>query len=217
MKFVSFDSTLKSRVFVFCSVLALWFFSFSYINPWYQGLLKSAINFDSLDYQHIFYFSIGTTSICFAYYLLMVHLKVFRSLNLAIDKDSVIWGIGSGLLVAAILLPWASARGWSIGFNLDVAKMLGNLFSNTYEEFQYRVLILFAAFYAFKRPSIAIAISSLVFAWSHTNYPLELKLSVGIAGLIYGFSYSKTGSFVTAVLGHQVSDMILDTHLIPPS
>lgn len=214
--FVYSSDSIFDRVSVFTFSILTWYFGFKFVNPWYQNLLNETFRLNSLFLKHLVYFSLATTIVCLLFYGFAVKASRFKPLNFRLDSKSIGFGVIAGTVISAVILPWAMWKGWSIGFNFDIYKIAGNLFSNTYEEFQYRVVILFGALYAFRNPIPALFLSGLIFAWTHANYPLDMQVAVGFSGIVMGYFYMKTGSFSTAIVGHQVADMILDTLLLPP-
>jgi membrane protease YdiL (CAAX protease family) len=98
-------------------------------------------------------------------------------------------------------------------FTVDWYSIGGNLFSNFYEEVEYRALLLPASIYLFRSKWAAFFVSALIMGLTHSDYPLFLQSGVAVASFIMAIVYYKTGNLLAPWLTHQVSDMILDAIL----
>jgi membrane protease YdiL (CAAX protease family) len=118
-------------------------------------------------------------------------------------------GLGGAAVTALI---WFFA---GPGFQVDVNfwKMGGNVFSNFYEEFCYRVLLFGAGLYCFRSFWPAALISGLAFGLTHTQYPFVFRLFTAGVGYVAALAYFKSRSVLAPWLAHQLSDMLLDTFL----
>ena len=101
-----------------------------------------------------------------------------------------------------------------IGFNFNLQSILGNIVSNSYEEFTFRVFLLSISAYAFRNVWSGIFITSILFALMHAQYPLPMQILVGMVSLFFTLAYVRSKSFFAALLAHQLADMILDTILV---
>ncbi|MBY0383941.1 CPBP family intramembrane metalloprotease [bacterium] len=211
--FVSTDSSISTRIFVFFLTNIVWFCGFYYLNPLLQNFFSTGQSL-SLFLKHLLYFSLSTTLMCVACYSYFLSKGSFKKIQIFLNKRIMAEAFIVALFCCLITIPFAYKYGYHLGFNFDLEKAIGNIFSNTYEEFQYRVLIFFGALYLFQRLIPAALLSGLVFALSHSNYPIEIQATIMITGTLTAVSYFRTKSFVTAILIHQIIDLILDTILI---
>jgi membrane protease YdiL (CAAX protease family) len=211
--FVKTDVSTFSRFSVFLIVSGVWAFSFYFLTPLLQSYVPRADNL-SLLVKHLFYFSLPTAMVCLACYIYFLSKGSFKKLQFSISRKLVTETIVVALFCSAITIPFALKYGYHLGFNFEFEKSIGNLFSNTYEEFEFRVLIFFGALYLFRRPVPAALISGIAFAISHANYPLEFQIAILITGTLTAIVYFRTKSFVAAIAIHQMIDLILDTILI---
>ena len=88
--------------------------------------------------------------------------------------------------------------------------MLGNVFSNLYEEIEYRGFLLLAFRSATRSDAAAVVISSALFGIVHGPNPV-MVIGAGLVGVIFAVAYRSSGSLAAPWLAHQVSDMVLDT------
>ncbi|MFP2930387.1 CPBP family intramembrane glutamic endopeptidase [Pyxidicoccus sp. 3LG] len=128
------------------------------------------------------------------------------------------WGVGAGLAAVLLyvclrllahrlgLLPgqWEPSlhppEGW---------KVLGNVFSNFYEELIYRGFLLVVARAVLRSTPLAIVVTSLVFGLTHVQQlPMFRVLIVG-AGMVMALACVRTRSIWAAWLCHQVYDVLL--------
>jgi len=215
---IPFAITLLKKLFVLSSSICIWLFTFYYSTPYLQKILrplcKNILPGPRLLINHVFIFSFFTALVCFLYYLFLE--KKFQLPKIQINKNTLsnalIQGTLLGIVIAIIFIPLALYR-WNmnIHFTLNLWSILGNLFSNTWEEIVHRGLIMMASLYAFKNEKIAWLISGLTFAWSHEQYPLEIRVAIGIIGCSFGWIYFKTKNFAAPITAHCVSDWILDS------
>ena len=105
--------------------------------------------------------------------------------------------------------------GYKWGFNFQPQKILGNIVSNSYEEFVYRFFFFWISCYLFKNKKwIPIILVNIAFGLVHDQYPIIIQATVAIAGVCFSLAYLRAKSLLAAILAHQIADMILDTILI---
>ena len=92
-------------------------------------------------------------------------------------------------------------RGWDV---------LGNVFSNFYEELIFSGFLFVVLREVSGRDAVAVVGVALIFGAVHTQYPIELRASIVISALMMGVARVKTGTIWTVWLVHMVSDIILD-------
>jgi membrane protease YdiL (CAAX protease family) len=128
------------------------------------------------------------------------------------DRRAWLVGAASGLaLVALIGAALAAVGALKLTFEPNVLLMLGNAFSNFYEEYIYRGTLLAILMKYLDNKPAAITISALVFCQGHLHFPLPLLLVVFLAGLLWGAMVLRYGSIWPAWLSHCVMDFIADS------
>ncbi len=150
-----------------------------------------------------------------------------RSLGLGRSGRRV---LRSGLLATAVLLLISvvvgKAAGGTFGWHPYVPKMVGDLVSNLYEELVFRGLI-FSAFYgvaagatfaldgALDRRGVALGTvgSCVVFAAGHTQYPVSLRVVLGVIAVVFVWPWVRARSLWASWIPHTLGDVILDSVL----
>lgn len=207
-----------TRPLVLAAALAVFYVALRGVTPWVAGLVGSWRGLDDPEHRrflgHLLTFSLPYALCAAAAWAIFVRLGFFaaprfrdRAGRAALEGTS-----GAALLVIGAVATWW-ALGLPFGWNPSLLDFAGNLFSNAYEEIAYRGLILSAALYAFRRRWLAVLLSAAVFAGTHASYPPHLIALVGLAGVIFGAVYVRTGNLLAPWLAHQLSDMVLDTIL----
>ena len=116
-----------------------------------------------------------------------------------------------GAVYTLSLLVWVAFPAGSIGWiNPDPWKIAGNLFSNFYEEFLFRGFILVALTAVFGFWPAAV-LSSVMWAATHTQYPLSLQAMIALTGLLFAFIAMRCKSLLAPYVGHTVIDVIGDS------
>lgn len=141
-----------------------------------------------------------------------------EALRIPSARATLGWGVGVGLAGTALVLVFFAVlikagalpanavhyrppNGWSV---------LGNLFSNFYEEFIYRGLWLSALAFAFRSRWAGAVGSSIIFGLSHSQYPLMMQAMIAVCSLLFCVARYR-GSLWAPYIAHQLSDMILDS------
>jgi membrane protease YdiL (CAAX protease family) len=214
---ISLKSNSVNRASILVSSLLVWYLAFTYIKPqlakWIHPLITGLDEGPKLFIGHFLIFSFSTALICGFYWWVLAKKAYLSPLQLKNNlRRAAIDGFLMGLLIVVLTIPLALYR-WNFQFELNANfwKIAGNLFSNTYEEIQYRGLILLAGLYAFRHRTIANLLGAVAFAYSHDQYPLEVKIYIGIVGYLLGWVYLRTKNFAAPVIAHCVSDWVLDS------
>ena len=137
-----------------------------------------------------------------------------ESLHVREPRKIVLWAlIGSAVIialvcgvVAAMGQPFAphSPDGWSVA---------GNVVSNFYEDFIFSGFVFVVLRRVTGNSWLAVVGVALLFAAVHTQYPLELRASIFVSGLIMGVARVRTDTIWTVWLVHMISDIVLDALL----
>jgi membrane protease YdiL (CAAX protease family) len=125
-------------------------------------------------------------------------------------RPAVLDGLIAALGIVAITVAVAPLVHLTFGFHVNPWGLAGNVFSNGYEEIFYRGLIFTAGWYATGRAWAGALISGAVFGATHDQYPVPLRVLVGVMGAILSVAYARSGNFVAPWLAHQLADTVLD-------
>ena len=124
------------------------------------------------------------------------------------------WPIGAAagvLIVPFIGAALAAVGALKLKFEPNFLLMIGNLFSNFYEEYIYRGTLLAILMKYVGNKSVAITVSALVFCQGHLHFPLPLLLVVFLSALLWGAMVLRYQSIWPAWLSHCVMDFIADS------
>ena len=124
------------------------------------------------------------------------------------------WVVGAA--AGVLIVPFIGAALASVGalqlmFEPNYSLMLGNLFSNFYEEYIFRGTLLAILMKYLDNKPVAITVSALVFCQGHLHFPLPLLLVVFASGLLWGAMVLRYQSLWPAWLSHCVMDFISDS------
>jgi membrane protease YdiL (CAAX protease family) len=127
-------------------------------------------------------------------------------------------GVGVGLALLVIVIAALALQGQlAFGFVVHGSALLGNVFSNFYEELIFRGCILGLLLTVLGpgvgRP-LAVLIQALLFCVGHRHYPLPLLSAVLLAGLGLGAITVRHRSLWPAYVGHMVVDVLADLFLV---
>src|SRR4029453_12831511 len=128
------------------------------------------------------------------------------------DKGAGLIGAAAGVVVVPLVgrAP-APVRALKLMFEPNVLLMIGNVFSNFYEEYIFRGTLLAILMKYVGNKQVAITISALVFCQGHLHYPLPLLLVVFLSALLWGAMVLRYQSVWPAWLSHCVMDFISDS------
>ncbi|HJS41356.1 MAG TPA: type II CAAX endopeptidase family protein [Sphingomicrobium sp.] len=98
-------------------------------------------------------------------------------------------------------LRWMDPVGW---------KIAGNVFSNFYEEFLYRGFFVVALTAALGFWPAAV-LSSAMWAYTHTQYPMSLQLLIAGTGVFWCWLARKARSLWAPYTSHMVLDVVADS------
>ena len=57
------------------------------------------------------------------------------------------------------------------------------------------------------------AVSGWAFGYTHTQFPLPLRVLTGLIGALWSWAYARTGNLLAPYVAHELSDIILDAIL----
>lgn len=89
--------------------------------------------------------------------------------------------------------------------------MVGNLFSNFYEEYVYRCVLIAVLTKCFSSSKFALVCSAIIFTLGHLFFPWILLAVVFLAGLLWGSLVLKFKRIFPAWISHCIADFIADT------
>lgn len=135
--------------------------------------------------------------------------------SLAFSWGVATWGVLGGIVVIAITVVALHALGHGGAFHaprVDPWLMAGNAFSNFFEELIFRGFLLAALVAALGFWPAAI-LSSIAFGAVHTQFPLEIKVLVGVAGFVWCLVAVRARSLLAPYISHMTLDWLIDPFL----
>lgn len=135
-------------------------------------------------------------------------LSVTRHWRRALVEGAIV-----GVITCALTIGPALASGMHLGWHLDPWGIAGNVVSNFYEELFYRGLVFAAAWYATGSALAGAAVSGWAFGYTHTQFPMALRVLTGVIGALWSWVYARTGNILAPYVAHEVADLILDAIL----
>ena len=223
---------IRKRILVFCISIIILLAHF-WVSPEIRESIRAFFDYPDYEgiwatFEHIFLYTTFTTILClFAWYILYKK-QFFPSIKsyFIFNKKSLLYGIISGLsifffnmIIGVLLIKFTNLEG-SIGYNPQFLKdywiIIGNIFSNFYEEFIYSVFLLISVKYIFNKNWIAIILTGLIFGFIHTQYPISFRIVLSIAGFITSWVVIKTNSIWAAWLNHMLVDVLMGLFIIQP-
>ena len=128
------------------------------------------------------------------------------------DQRAWLMGAVAGVLIVAFIgAALATVGALKLTFEPNFLLMIGNAFSNFYEEYIYRGTLLAILMKYLGNKPVAITISALVFCQGHLHFPLPLLLVVFLSGLLWGAMVLRYQSIWPAWVSHCVMDFIGDS------
>jgi len=120
----------------------------------------------------------------------------------------LIVGIGVVPLVLGVI---ATGQGSAIRWiDPDPWSIAGNVFSNFYEEFIFRGFLL-AALAAVIGFVPAAAVTSALWAATHTQYPLSLQITIFVVGVVLAWLAQSARTIWAPYGAHMIMDVVLDS------
>lgn len=206
------------RIFVGFSSLLVWFFGFYLFKPFAAKSISSVIPNDpglKLLFNHAFVYSLPTALICGAWWFFLIKKGYLprpqfkKNLHKVIMFSTTIGILGAAITLAIIPLLFD----FQIKFHFNFFSVAGNLFSNTWEEVIYRGLLFTSFTFATGFPLAGAILSSIIFGFTHDQYPLGLQVYVVLVGLLLCWTNTKFKNFVAPIWVHNVLDWIADLFL----
>ena len=212
------SASVAKRASYFALTLLILYLGIYVVNPILSGFLKPFLaNFSGgqkLFFRHLLEFSLTSALMAALFIFLSARSGIIKLPSFTRNlKESISWGLMGTLIVSVFtVVVWASAGG-RFQFAVRVYDMAGNIFSNMYEEIEYRALLLPASLLMLRKKWLALIVPAVIMAATHANYPWYLQACVGFASLMMTLAYYETGNLFAPWLIHQLSDMVLDTIL----
>lgn len=205
------------RVGVLLISFAAFFIARDVLSPWVQrtffGFQDTLAPGPKLFIGHLVSWQGAQTLVAATLLLAFVRTGLMKGPERPEVRASLRWGIGMGLGLSVFTATLWFFAGPGFGVDVNVWKMAGNLFSNFYEELGYRALLFGAGLVAFRNFWPAAILAGLAFGLSHQQYPMAFRLITAGVGVVAAAAYFRSGSLLAPWIGHQLSDMILDTFL----
>jgi membrane protease YdiL (CAAX protease family) len=175
-------------------------------NPEHQG-------FVGIFLPHLLLYSTLTAFVCAALWAIFVRSRLLPSLELENAKRAVLPGVIGGLLALALTLSVVAAAfpaGMIHWIAPDPWKIAGNVFSNFFEEFVYRGFFLVALRRVLGFWPAAL-LSSAMWAFTHTQYPVLLQGCILITGVGFCWLARYARSLWAPYFAHEALDIIGDS------
>jgi membrane protease YdiL (CAAX protease family) len=222
------------HIALLAAALVAWWISDHQIVPWvqriagYDGIRDRDL---SVLLGHWVFGQLPRVLVCVAVWLVGSRLGLMPSLRQSFASGGS-WRrvVMTGLIATAVFLVLTmaigAAAGGTFGFHPYFPKMAGDLVSNMYEEIVYRGLM-FSAFYgvvagasfplAGKLDRVGLVVgtigSCVVFALAHEQYPIALRVVVGVVAVVFAYPWIAARSLWAPWIPHTLGDFIGDTIL----
>lgn len=223
-----------ARLVLLAASLAAWWLGYNAFAAWVQrtiGFERVTDRDLSTLLGHWFVWQLPAVLLCLAVWIAGARLGLLPSLRACIGSGGswrrvVTSGLQATVVLLALTLGIGLLAGGTLGFHPNVIKMIGDLASNFYEELVFRGL-LFMAFYGLAagatfplagpldRLGLAVgaAGSCVVFAAGHVQYPLGLRVVLGVIALVFVWPYVRARSLWAPWIPHTLGDVVADTIL----
>lgn len=207
--------SLKMRLLILAAVVFCYWTLFQ-PSDWLRGPALHALGDPAYKgvgilIPHLLLYSTLGAAFCALAWWLLVRARLLPPPQLALTSRAALWGLVGGAVSVAIsllFLPlahlgqlhWIGFDGWSIA---------GNLFSNFYEEFIFRGLLLvgLTAVVGFWPAAV---ISSIAFGAVHTQYPLTLRVYIAVVAVFWCWLARHARSLWAPWGAHMLTDLIVD-------
>ncbi len=212
------DHGVLLRAFVLVISLGGAYFALYWLQPlmvdYFRPLLKIHHKGLSLFFNHVFFYSLPFGLSCFVLRQLLVEMDILSPLGLKVNfVNSLRDGIVGGLVVIGLFVMIWVAMGKGFKLHMDPYSAAGNIFSNFYEELAYRGLVFSGLLFSLRWRWLAVVLSGVAFAYTHSSYPFFLQAGVAAAGMVFSVAYLRTKNLFAPWLAHEFSDVILDAIL----
>lgn len=205
----------RERVFILTSALAVWAGARVLQTHFRHFVDPSWVNLPAgpkLLVGHMVIFSLVPALICGLWWYCLIYKQLLPPARiLGSISRSLILGTAAGMFLAlATLVSMPLLYGLTIKFHMNPWSVVGNLFSNAYEEVVYRGLLFVAVRAATGNLWAAIIFSGAAFGYVHDDYPIGARIEVGLMGSILAWIYARTDSFIAPVWAHNIADWVID-------
>jgi hypothetical protein len=224
-----------TRAVYLAVTLVTWEISIRTLSPWFQRLMgfrRIASHDVATVVGHWFAWQLPAVIPCVLVWWIGERLGLMPSFT-SVFKSGGSWSrvVRAGLMATIVLLFLTLTLGKAVGgtfqFQPYVPKMIGDVVSNMYEEIINRGFF-FAAFYGLAagatfplsgklhRGGLALGTigSCIVFASGHTQYPLPLRVLLGVvAAVAFVWPWVRARSLWAPWIPHTLGDFIADTIL----
>lgn len=176
-------------------------------NPPYAG-------FKGIFLPHLLLYSTLTAAAAALVWFVFVRARILPAPQLGLPTGSQIGaGVVGGivaLIVTVVFVYFLFPPGTVHWIDPVPWKIAGNLFSNFYEEFIYRglMLVILGAAIGFWPAAI---ISSAMWAYTHSQYPLSLQALIMAVGIYFSWLTRRARSLWTPYTSHMVLDIVGDS------
>jgi membrane protease YdiL (CAAX protease family) len=211
--------TAARRITLIAIVAAAYLIGF-WPSWWLRDLVLGAFNYPPYEgvwilIPHLFLYSSLQAIFCLIAWTILVRIGWTPPPRLSLRRSTLGWGLGVGVLSAALIVAFFYATGLASAFHepqIDPWIMLANLFSNFLEEYIYRGFFLAALAVALGFWP-AVVLSSIAFGATHIQYPLELQVLITGIALIWAWSFRKGGGLLAPYTAHLTMDWLVDPFL----
>ena len=216
------------------AALLAWWISDHQVTPWVQRLAGYDRIQDrdlSILLGHWVFGQLPRVLLCVAIWLVGSRIGLMPSLGKSFTSGGswrrvVVTGLIATAIFLVVTVVIGAAAGGTFGFHPYFPKMAGDLVSNMYEETVYRGLM-FCAFYGAAAAAtfplagkldraglIAGTIGSCaVFAIGHEQYPVALRVVVGLVAVVFVYPWAAARSLWAPWIPHTLGDIIADSIL----
>jgi membrane protease YdiL (CAAX protease family) len=173
-------------------------------NPSYEGVW--------ILIPHVFLYSTLQALFCLAAWTILARAGWLPALKLSPRLPTFGWGLAAGLVSIAILVAFFFATNQAGAFHeprVNPWIATANIFSNFYEEYIFRGFILVALTAALGFWPAAV-ISSLAFAATHTQYPLELQALIAVIAMLWAWAAKQGSGLLAPYTAHMTLDWLID-------